>query len=418
MTFLSDLLSTVFERGSAKYTPVRVSNNTIEDMAIQLVEATDETKGFQIARSILEGFGALTDEEKLAFFKFISSSMDIDPESVRNALDQYERSPAKSSYRSFVAATEPKRQELIRRLNQIPGATAELVSMRSELLRLGKSETSLEALDLDFRHLFASWFNRGFLVLKPINWETPANILEKIIEYEAVHAIDSWQDLRRRLQPADRRCYAFFHPSIPEDPLIFVEVALTKGIPDSIQSLLATKRDVVEPKEIDTAVFYSISNCQSGLASISFGNSLIKQVVATLKNEDLNLKSYVTLSPIPSLSKWIIESGQEVDLGDAAKVQELASYFLLEVKGNRGLPYDPVARFHLGNGAKVHAIHANADTSPNGLSQSAGAMVNYLYDLKNVASNHENFATNKKISASKEVRSSSVKFSKLNSAEG
>lgn len=414
MTFFANLLSALFEKSDTKYTPVRLANDTIEEMAIQLVKATDETQGFEIARTILEGFGALSDAEKIDFFKFMAHSMDINPETVRKTLEQYERNPSKATYRSFVSATEPNRQELIRRLNQIPNATSALVSMRSDLLRLKKADASLEALDLDFRHLFASWFNRGFLVLKPINWQTPANILEKIIEYEAVHAIDSWDDLRRRLQPSDRRCYAFFHPSIPEDPLIFVEVALTKGVPNSVQELLAEERSAATPDEIDTAVFYSISNCQAGLASISFGNSLIKQVVATLKNEQAGLKTFVTLSPIPLLSKWALEQGHKIDETQSHNVKELASFYLLEAKGARGLPYDPVARFHLGNGAKIYAVHAEADISDNGKTQSGGAMVNYLYDLETVAANHEQFATNKIIAVTSEVSQLSANFKNQN----
>jgi malonyl-CoA decarboxylase len=299
---------------------------------------------------------------------------------------------------------EAPRQELARRLNQVPGATDALVRMRADLLRLGGDDPALQALDLDFRHLFASWFNRGFLVLRPINWESPAHILEKIIAYEAVHAIDSWEDLRRRLEPADRRCFAFFHPAMPDEPLIFVEVALTKGVATSVQSLLAGDRAILPASEADTAVFYSISNCQAGLASISFGNSLIKQVAADLAAELPALTTFVTLSPIPGLMNWL--DGEEIDrraLTDT-RLRELTAHYLLNAKRPDGLPVDPVARFHLGNGALVHAIHAGADTSAKGLAQSGGAMVNYLYDLGQVTQNHERFAADHVIAASSEVR--------------
>ena len=229
----------------------------------------------------------------------LSVEMNISADRVRKALDLYEASHSNATYRDFAAAAEPPRQELIRRLNRVPGATGGLVRMRADLLRLGRGEPDLEALDLDFRHLFASWFNRGFLVLRPVSWESPAHILEKIIAYEAVHAIDSWDDLRRRLEPADRRCFAFFHPAMPDEPLIFVEVALTQGIAQSIQSLLSENRKEKPVAEADTAVLYSISNCQPGLSGISFGNSLIKQVAADLSQELPGIRTYVTLSPIP-----------------------------------------------------------------------------------------------------------------------
>ena len=247
--------------------------------------------------------------------------------------------------------------------------------------------------------------NRGFLVLRPINWESPAHILEKIIAYEAVHAIDSWDDLRRRLEPRDRRCFAFFHPAMPDEPLIFVEVALTKGTPGSIQALLAEDRDTAQPEDTDTAVFYSISNCQTGLASISFGNFLIKQVASDLASEMGNLKTFVTLSPIPGLGPWAAGQGLDLPTDDPKQMRALAAHYLINAKRKDDLPDDPVARFHLGNGATVHAVHAEADTSDKGRAQSGGAMVNYLYDLGKVAQNHEAFVTTRKVVASSEVKS-------------
>jgi malonyl-CoA decarboxylase len=276
--------------------------------------------------------------------------------------------------------------------------------MRSDLLRLSNNDPQLEALDLDFRHLFASWFNRGFLVLRPINWESPAHILEKITAYEAVHAIDSWSDLRRRLEPSDRRCFAFFHPAMPDEPLIFVEVALTQGIPDSVQGVLAEDRTPMPADDADTAVFYSISNCQAGLASISFGNSLIKQVAYDLSAELPNLETFVTLSPIPNLTRWLGKEGFDWSDTLPEDMKPIAAHYLLNAKGRDDMPYDPVARFHLGNGAIVHAVHAEADVSDKGRAQSAGAMVNYLYDLENVAQNHERFVTTKDVAASADVQ--------------
>lgn len=404
MTILADLLSTMFERRYRTLGQGRASGRPVEALMADLLGSAGETSELALAQDILGHYASLDDAGKLAFLRHLAHDMNIDPETVRSALDAYEQAPSKLSYRAFMGAAEPQRQELIRRLNRVPGATGALVRMRADLLRLAGDDPELAALDLDFRHLFASWFNRGFLVLRPINWESPAHILEKIIAYEAVHAIHSWDDLRRRLQPQDRRCFAFFHPAMPDEPLIFVEVALTKGIPGSVQALLAEDRAALNPDACDTAVFYSISNCQAGLASISFGNSLIKQVAADLASELKGLKSFVTLSPIPLLTKWAAEEGIELPQDPEAR-RALAAHYLLNAKGRGDAPFDPVARFHLGNGALVHAVHADADASDNGQAQSGGVMVNYLYDLAQVAVNHENFATKRKIVASSEVTS-------------
>lgn len=405
MTLLADLLSTVFERRYRRSGAAALDGRPLSELADTLVGSAGETSGLALAEEILTRFDTLSGEEKLAFFRNIASAMNIDPEAVRSSLDEYERDPSKATYRSFAAAVEPARQELIRRLNRVPGATGALVQMRADLLRLGGKEPELQALDLDFRHLFASWFNRGFLVLRPINWESPAHILEKIIAYEAVHAIDSWDDLRRRLEPADRRCFAFFHPSMPDEPLIFVEVALNQGIPGSVQALLAEDRDPLPQDQADTAVFYSISNCQAGLASISFGNSLIKQVASDLAAELSGLKTFVTLSPIPGLTKWLTQENIEWDVEKPEQMEALAAHYLLHAKGRGNMPFDPVARFHLGNGALVHAVHADADTTDKGRAQSGGTMVNYLYDLSRVAQNHEQFANTREVIASTEAKS-------------
>ena len=396
---LSDLLSTVFARRYRRRLPLQSDSRPLSALADDLVGTTGEISGLAIAEDILSRFEIMGDAQKLEFFQYLATAMNIDPANVRRTLEAYEKTPSKASYRAFASAAEPARQEMVRRLNRVPGATAALVRMRADLLRIGRGMPDLEALDLDFRHLFASWFNRGFLVLRPINWESPAHILEKIIAYEAVHTIDSWDDLRRRLEPTDRRCFAFFHPSMPDEPLIFVEVALNKGIPGSVQTLLAQDRKARPEAEADTAVFYSISNCQPGLASISFGNSLIKQVVSDLAAELTGLTTFVTLSPIPGLTKWLAHENHAWDCDQPGQIKALAADYLLNAKAQDGLPVDPVARFHLGNGAIIHAVHADADISENGRSQSGGAMVNYLYDLRDVSQNHEAFVSNKNVAA-------------------
>jgi malonyl-CoA decarboxylase len=402
MSLLADLLTTVLDRRHRAFARTAPPQRPLALQIRDLLGAAGEVSGLTLARDILDGYGALEEGGKLAFLRDLAQGLNIDPEVVRNALDIYEKAPSKASYRSFMEAAEPRRQEVVRRLNRVPGATGALVAMRADLLRLGQGDADLGALDLDFRHLFASWFNHGFLVLRPISWESPAHILEKIITYEAVHAIDSWEDLRRRLQPQDRRCFAFFHPAMPDEPLIFVEVALTRGIANSIQALLAEDRAPLQAEQADTAVFYSISNCQAGLAGISFGNSLIKQVAADLAAELGGLKNFVTLSPIPALAKWATQQGLAAPQ-TAPMMRAMAAHYLLEAKDHSGLPYDPVARFHLGNGALVHAVHAEADLSPKGQLQSFGVMVNYLYDLPKVSQNHETYASRREIACSAEV---------------
>jgi malonyl-CoA decarboxylase len=302
--------------------------------------------------------------------------------------------------------------------------------MRKDLLDVLDRRPDLGVVDRDLNHLFSSWFNRGFLVVRRIDWTTPAHILEKIIRYEAVHEISDWDDLRRRLEPADRRCFAFFHPALADDPLIFVEVALTREIPAAITPLLAPERKTLPVGQATTAVFYSISNCQEGLRGISFGNFLIKQVAEELKRELPNLDTFVTLSPAPDFSAWL---GQErtVDhpagltrddrqalrvldgvgwADDPAKVEAVrkplvsaAAFYYLRAKTARGRPLDPVARFHLGNGARLERLNHLGDVSPKGLRQAHGLMVNYRYDLDAIEKNHEAFVNHGTVIASNAV---------------
>ncbi|THH38099.1 decarboxylase [Aliishimia ponticola] len=406
MSYLGGLFSTVFERRFARKVSSDAEGRSIDDLSRDLLGARGEVSGTTLAQLILDRYAGADADAKRAFFDFMLRDLEIDPVEIVESLKSYKDAPSKRTYRAYARASEPQRQELLRRLNQVRGGTERLVSMRDDLLKMMRADPQLEPLDVDFAHLFASWFNRGFLELRPINWSSPAEVLEKIIAYEAVHAIDSWDDLRLRLQPADRRCFGFFHPAMPDEPLIFVEVALTRGIPNSVQKLLADKRDPIEAEDADTAVFYSISNCQSGLAGISFGNFLIKQVAADLSQELSGLETFVTLSPIPGLSKWLQK--QAAPALQNAAVDAQAAYYLLEAKRDDNLPVDPVARFHLGNGAAVHAVHAGADTSENGMKQSGGAMVNYLYDLAEITTNHEKFVTEKTVAASREVRALSA----------
>jgi malonyl-CoA decarboxylase len=299
--------------------------------------------------------------------------------------------------------------------------------MREQLMDAMDHRDDLAVIDEDFLHLFSSWFNRGFLVLRSIDWSTPANLLEKIIRYEAVHTIRDWNDLRARIDSPDRRCYAFFHPALVDEPLIFVEVALTRGIPGAIDPILSAKRDPVEPERATTAVFYSISNCQRGLAGVSFGHFLIKQVVEEVSREIPRLATFITLSPAPNFAEWLERERAKTgsvalsaedrtalaaldrpdwwrDEATAEMVREpllrAAAWYYLRVHGARGTPLDSVARFHLGNGARLERLNFLADTSERALQQSHGLMVNYLYDLEHIEQNHEAYAQQHAIVAS------------------
>ena len=416
MTVLADLLTSIFERTYKRVSdPITFDQRPLSELAHELVSTRSETRVLTLAREILSRYHLLDAAGKARFFSDVAQQLNLDPTRVRETLFDYERSPSRRTYRAYAEAAEPKRQEFIRRLNQMPGATEQLVKMRSDLLALATQDPNIDALDLDFLHLFSSWFNRGFLVLRPINWQSPAHILEKIIAYEAVHAIQNWDDLRRRLEPTDRRCYAFFHPSMPDEPLIFVEIALTQGIPNSIQSVLSQDRTPLLTQEADTAVFYSISNCQSGLMGVSFGNFLIKQVAADLALGLPNLSTFVTLSPIPDLSKWAEKNA--IVPCDTLSPSEVAATYLLDVKNSAGHPLDPVARFHLGNGAIIHAIHEGADTSDKGIAQSYGTMVNYLYDFDVVEKKHEMFFNKRLISATSTVSAKAERARKTISDE-
>ncbi|SDI36584.1 malonyl-CoA decarboxylase [Aliiruegeria lutimaris] len=387
---------------------------SIEDLCRALLSTAGEVSGLRLSATILARYKQMNTADRLAFFKFLNDKLDVDAGRVAGLAQAYSEDPSTENFTALVRAAEPRRQELFRRLHEMPAATAELVSARVDLLELLKEHPELKRTDLDLVHLLRSWFNRGFLRIEQIDWHTSATLLEKIVAYEAVHEIHDWDDLRRRLHPTDRRCFAFFHPAMPDEPLIFVEVALTKGVPNSIQGLLAEDREALAAEEANTAVFYSISNCQKGLKGISFGNFLIKQVVAELSQELPGLNTFVTLSPIPGLNRWLetLDGDKRAERLLAGKASDteamaLAARYLLEARRPDGFPRDPVARFHLGNGAIVHDVHAGADTSANGMAQSSGLMVNYLYDLGQTEKNHEAFTADKKIASSRGVRAKS-----------
>ena len=404
MSFFADILASLFDRKLGLANRVEDDNKPIDALCQALLSSRGDVSGMSLAQLLLDRYADLDDAGKLAWFSLLANDMDVPAEAAIAAIKAYQDAPSAKSYETMTAAVEPARLQLIRRLNQTHDATAKLVAMREDLIRFLPGHPNLGKLNVDFKHLFASWFNRGFLVLRPINWSSPAHILEKIITYESVHEIENWDDLRRRLQPEDRRCFAFFHPAMPDEPLIFVEVALTKGTPNSIQSVLLENRDVMAAEKADTAAFYSISNCQAGLAGISFGNSLIKTVVQHLLRELPQIRNFVTLSPIPGLVKWLRETGNFDADAKAETHRQLAAHYLLNAKHHNGQPRDPVARFHLNNGALVGAVHANADKSKNGMAQSCGVMVNYRYDLSRISENHEAFANQQTVIAEKSLK--------------
>ena len=290
--------------------------------------------------------------------------------------------------------------------------------MREHLLNAMRDNPEFKRVDTDFHHLFNAWFNRGFLVMEPLDWSTPAHILEKIIAYEAVHEIESWRELRSRLEPADRYCYGFFHPSMGDDPLVFVEVALTDHIPGRINEILQREDETEIPENATCAIFYSISNCHRGLAGVSFGNFLIKQVATNMKQRFPQLKTFSTISPAPGFRDWldsaatqdeelaglVAEFGTDASDEVCAKLEKVAARYFLEEKNKRDEPIDPVARFHLKNGAILERINILGNPSEKGMDRSFGTMINYVYDLSKVEDNHEKYVRKNKVICSSQVR--------------
>ena len=383
-----------------------------------VMSTTGEVSSIAFAGHLLDLIESETNDDLDEYLSYLLEAYDIDTESLLGNIEAYSKDKNDKNLGLIGTFSEPRWIELFRRLNATPGGTHRLIKLRERIKSLLKDgKVHLKSLDAGLLKLFKYWFNSSFLVLEKIDWSTPANVLEKIIEYEAVHEINSWDDLRARLAPNDRQCFAFFHPLIPEDPLIFVEVALTNQIPESIESVIKIDRDEIEYKQINTAVFYSISNCQDGLAGISFGNFLIKKVAHKLKQEISTLDKFVTLSPVPGLMRWMENKAPVTYENCINKIDDdenlLKKTFLYLTESNRedNLPNDPVARFHLGNGAILHKINLNGDPSEKGMAQSHGIMINYLYDLDIVEKNHELFFKNKEVVLSGELKSLKKKYS-------
>ena len=385
----------------------------------ELLHHRGEASGLALACEVISDYQALDAANRNLFFEALGDAFDADPQRIIAAANAYKTNRSNEQLTALGKAIEAPRVKLFRRMNMAPDATSVLVKMRGALLQLLPDRPELKRVDTDLKHQFVSWFNRGFLELRVIDWNSPAAVLERIIQYESVHAIQGWEDLRSRLRE-NRMCFAFFHPAMPDDPLVFVEVALTSGIPTAIAPLIDKTAEPANQKDLDTVVFYSISNCHPGLAGVSFGNFLIKQVVEEVGKRYPKAKRYVTLSPVPGFCKWLAAEHNSPDLDihelrSLAKVHgtnttdprweaalELCARYLVKER-SQDLALDPVARFHLGNGASLHAIHWAADLSDKGLQQSAGMMVNYLYDLDSIEENHDAYFDQSEVAISRAV---------------
>jgi len=420
----------IFERRGADKKPCRGQPEDLGEQCRELLSHRGEASGLFLASEILATYEALPPEGRLLFFELLSKDFSVDPDAISRAAELYRCEPSFERLATVAKAVEAPRQKLFRRLNMAPGGTSRLVKMRGHLLDVLEERPELRPLDLDLRHLLIAWFNRGFLVLDRIDWSSSACVLEKIIEYEAVHEINGWEDLRGRLED-DRRCFAFFHPAMPDDPLMFVEVALTNSNATAIQPLITSDREIEDAHKADTATFYSISNCHQGLQGISFGNFLIKQVTEELRHDLRNIKHFETISPVSGFRRWLESSAtneerpdsllEDLQLGNvflqslpdpvepelSEQVRDvflrLCAHYLLNEKSD-GKPLDSVARFHLGNGASLERINWAADNSPRGMDRSASIMVNYVYRLNDIEKNHEAYFTEGQIAASSTVR--------------
>jgi malonyl-CoA decarboxylase len=385
----------------------------------RLLSERGEANSVAIAHDLVTRFDTLADDQQAGFFERLARDFSPDPQAVLNGAQAYAKEPTPDNLIRLTHLVEPPRQELLRRINRTPGGTASIVRMRRALLQRLNDRPELRSLEADLLHLLSSWFNPGFLQMRKVEWNAPAQLLEQIIRHEAVHEIDGWDDLRRRLQP-DRRCFAFFHPQLSEEPLIFVEVALLPEMPRAIAPLIDKKSQPLPPGKFKVAAFYSISNCQPGLKGVSLGNFLIKRVAEQLHRELPQIKSFCTLSPIPGFAAWLSKTSDFAALpgvkravadraqaardrlGDLSKLVPLsldddghealerlcALYLVHQTPTPQG---DPVARFHLDNGARLERLNRGGDLSRKGLKQSHGLMVNYLYDLNRIESCHETF---------------------------
>ncbi len=408
MNFFQNLLSSIMKPSLLKSSYFRskdfgILHDDIYKALESVMSKSGEVSSLVFAEHLSNLIEELNDKEFIEFFDAILEKYDIDSQALLKATNEYTKNKTQNNLEIIFQLSEPRWRELFRRLNTISEGTLKLVHLRERIRSLKKESLNLQFFDRSLLILFKYWFNPTFLVLESIDWTTPANILEKIIAYEAVHEINSWDDLRARLAPKDRKCFAFFHPLMPNEPLIFVEVALTSNVPESIDEVIKIDRAITLDEDINTAVFYSISNCQEGLSGISFGNFLIKNVAHKLKQENEGLNRFVTLSPAPSFAEWLTEKSIDENMDEDLLLKQ-ALIYLTDSDREDGLPNDPVAKFHLGNGAILEKVNLNADLSAKGIKQSKGVMVNYLYNLDTLEENHELFFKTKTVQQSTTIK--------------
>jgi malonyl-CoA decarboxylase len=369
------------------------TTESLVELASAMLSLRGRASGPALASAFLDLYEESASEARQAFIAQFNDLHPHDSGAIDAAIARWQAERTAAHARELNAATEAPSDRLVRMLNLAPNGTRRLLAMREDLINTAARSPGTGTFARALDDAFSDWFNVGFLELRPIHWDSPARLLERIIRYEAVHQIDGWDDLRRRVEPKDRRCYGFFHPQMIDDPLIFVEVALMREVPQAIHQVIAEKRNEIAPHEASCAIFYSISNCQKGLRGIPFGNYLIKRVVGLLEQELPQLKIFATLSPLPGFAEWLNSQAAFNDSEPSGEtLRKLAAQYLVQAKHRSGLPLDSVARFHLGNGARLDAIHTDADLSTNGLAQSRGVMVNYVYDLGEIEANH--FALN------------------------
>jgi len=428
---LKQIISSIADAGQKLFSKKNIKENDLDSilsLCDDLISHKGAAFGITVARDVTKLYQVLSPDNKLLFFKRINEKYKASFTEVDEAINHYKKSPNEKTLANLFKSSEGKRRELFRRMNMAPNGTSIIVALREDLLKLLKLNRDLSALDDDLRHLFKAWFNPGFLKLEKITWDTKAAVLEKIIKYERVHQMKDMNELKRRLGE-DRRFFSYFHPALEDEPIIFVQVALTKGLGKSIQEL--TKPTNNEVKSYDTATFYSISNCQEGLSRVTLGNFLIKRVVYEIQEELPHIKNFGTLSPIPGFADWFTYleevkilsilgnlksqdvsflKSPDLKLGDNRIIKnkeammKLVAHYIINEKNQKGLPINDVSRFHLGNGAIVDDIIVNANVSEQGFKRSYGVMVNYLYELKSIEKNHEDYMNNNKVIVSEKIK--------------
>ena len=428
---LKEIISSIADVGQKLFKTTELKKDDLEtiiSLCDDLISNKGAAFGITVARDITDLYQTLSPENKLLFFKKINEKYKPSHTKVTEAIESYQKTQNdKNLYKLFITS-EGKRRELFKRMNMAPNGISTIVSLREDLLKILDENKDLVPLDDDLRELFKSWFNPGFLKLAKITWETKAAVLEKIMKYERVHEIKDMDELKRRLGE-DRRFFSYFHPALEDEPIIFVQVALTNGLGRSIQEI--TKPRLDGDQKYDSATFYSISNCQEGLSRVTLGNFLIKRVVFEIQEELPNIKHFGTLSPIPGFRDWFsyledvkiknilgdvpIENisflkSSDLKVGDSrivankVAITKLVAHYLMNEKNHKQLPINDVCRFHLGNGAIIDDIIINANISEVGLNRSFGVMVNYLYELKNIEKNHEEYINNKTIIISDKLK--------------